>query len=183
MKTMGVTLESRSFKLHITTEGMHRLKRDMIKAAIKYLKSDLVDVYDSTNKLRRVSLLDPENKEMILQVRDKTVSILSESVKDDKIDYTYFTEKGFHNYLLQQLPSFCLCGLHAFVCRVQDESFFTLGEIVDINWLYDVLKDFFDQYSRSRELFDKIRTMTDDSIDRQDCRPIWFYNTPDYLEE
>lgn len=180
---MGFTLESRSFKLHVTTEEMHRLKRDLIKAAIKYLKSDLVEVYDSANKLEMVSRLDHANKEMILQVRDKTVSILSESVRDNKIDYTYFTEKGFHNYLLRELPSFCLCGLHTFVCRFQDESYFTLGEIVDISWLHDVLRDFFDQYSKSRELFDKIRALVKDSIDKEDSRPIWFYYSPDYLEE
>ncbi len=177
---MGITYESKNFRLSITTETAHRLRRDLIKAVIKYIKSGRVKVYDTNNTLVPVKVVT--NREEIEGYIQKTLSLLTASVKEDKIDYDYFDDNGPYNYLVQTLPYFCLGGLHALVSHVDDSTFFTVGQIVDILWLHTTLEDFLDEYSKSGELFNKLRVMCEDSISPGESRPIWSYVTPDYLE-
>lgn len=179
---MGVTIESANFKFQRPMEVMHRFHRDLIKAAIKYLRSDLVEVYNHENRLVRVKSLDRENKAFAQDNIDAMVAVLSDCTADGKIDYTFFDEEEDEGFLRRELPSYCLAGLFTLVTHDYNNRFFTVGQAIDISWTYFTLEPFFEHYTQSWDVFTKIRTLCADCIHKDECRPLWTYTSPDYQE-
>lgn len=177
---MGITIESSNFTLHRPIEMIHRFNRDLIKTAIKYLRSDLVEIYNHENRLVKVKSLDNENKLLAKESIDALVNILTECTYDNKIDYIYFQEESV--FLSKELPSFCLGGLFTLITHDWDNNFITVGKAIDISWMYFTLEPFFEHYTQSWDVFTKIRTLCADCIQPGECKPLWSYITPDYQE-
>lgn len=177
---MGITYESRNFTLTRSDEVLHVFRRDLIKATVKYLKSDLVDIYDHEKNLMRIKSMSREEKREFIPIIEKVVSILSSVVEKNKIDYSLLEES--YPVLQTLLPFFALSGLLCLLIHGYETTFLSIGESIDISWTYFVVEPFMDHYTKSWQILKSMRRLCKDCIYSGDCGPIKIYSSPDYQE-